>query len=111
MTTTLDTTDLIAEHLYRAITDDETAYNVAAAITRDPQLSISRRVVISGEWRDVKDALEALPEGTRIDLAHGNLGVKRRDVVGRMIWHTTRTAGYETSESIARDNTPIEVLA
>lgn len=110
MTQPATTQELIADVLNRHFTDDEIAYNVACEIERDPALTVRPRVVISGEWRDVRDALDKLPEGTRIVIANGDLAVKRDNVFGRPHWRTTR-ASVESSETIARDNTPIEVIA
>lgn len=115
MTTPATTQELIADVLYRHFTDDEQAYQVACEIERDPAITIRPRRILSGEWRDVEAALNALPEGTQVRWQTGYpirtaLGIKST-VFRQPRWLTTDSAGYLTAENIARDNTPIEVIA
>lgn len=109
MTQPATTQELIADVLIHHMDDDD-AYTAADAIVRDPAVTVRPRRIISGEWRDVRDALDKLPEGARILIANGDLAVKRTNVLGHPKWRTTR-ASVESSETIARDNTPIEVIA
>lgn len=111
MTQPATTQELIADVLLTHLPDDDDAYTAADAILRDPALTVRRRVILSGEWRDVMAALDDLPEGTSIRWfgeykSRPNLAVR----VGK----TWEMNGYQRplkSENIARDNTPIEVLA
>lgn len=71
--------------------------------------------VLEGDWETVRDALDALPEGTQIrwrtgDPIHVSLAIKIINVVGNTRWSAT-DGRYMPSESIARDETPIEVIA
>lgn len=99
--------DSVADVLMVHFADDQDAYNAAAAVVADPAITVRRRRVLSGEWRDVKAALDELPEGARIVIADGELAVKRHGDC----WSSTRSRNVEGSEGIARDNAPIEVLA
>lgn len=114
MTTPATTQELIADVLYRHFTDDEQAYNVACEIERDLALTIRKRVIITGEERDVRDALDALPRGAIIrwqEDAIAYVAIKELNLGNGPRWYE---AGYRmprTSETIARDNTPIEVIA
>lgn len=110
MTQPATTQELIADVLLTHLPNDDDAYTAADALQRDPALTIRPRRIIQGEWRDVRDVLDTLPEGTRIVIANGDLAVKRDNVFGHPKWRTTR-ASVESSETIARDNTPIEVIA
>ncbi|WP_032402447.1 hypothetical protein [Rhodococcoides fascians] len=67
--------------------------------------------VLEGDWETARDALDALPEGAQIRwrtgiVEHTALAIRR----GRY-WAITGYSGPLTSESIARDETPIEVIA
>jgi hypothetical protein len=103
--------DSVADVLMLHIADDEAAYNAAAAVVADTAITVRRRRVIAGEWPAVLADLDELPEGARIVIADGDLAVKRRNVFGHLMWHSTRSSIPERSEDIARDNAPIEVLA
>lgn len=104
------TQELIADVLLHHMNDDD-AYTAADAILRDPALTIRPRRIITGEWRDVRDALDKLPEGTAIRW-FGEY--KTRPNVAVRVGKTWEMNGYQRplkSETIARDNTPIEVIA
>ena len=99
--------------------NDDDAYTAADALSRDPAITIRPRVVLRGDlhgdWEQVRDALDALPEGAQIRWrtgidAHPALAIKITNVMGKTHWSATEL-GAITSESIARDNTPIEVIA
>lgn len=67
--------------------------------------------VLEGDWETVRDALDALPEGAQIRWTTGDpiqvaLGIHRR-----ARWDVTVYGGPLSSENIARDETPIEVIA
>jgi len=103
------TQELIADVLLPYFGDDETAYTAAAAITQDPALTVRPRRILSGEWRYVMAALDALPRLTVIKWQSHEGPTVAINRHGRWI-----EAGYSvarTSESIARDNTPIKVIA
>lgn len=110
------TQELIADVLLTHLPNDDDAYTAADAILRDPALTVRKRNVTSwSEWEETRDALEALPEGTQIRWrtgidAHPALAIKVTNVMGKTHWSATEL-GAITSESIARDNTPIEVIA
>lgn len=68
--------------------------------------------VLEGDWETVRDALDALPEGAQIrwrtgDSLHVALSIK----LGTGLWQTTGWNRSSNSYSIARDGTPIEVIA
>lgn len=72
--------------------------------------------VLEGDWETVRDALDALPEGAQIrwrtgDPIHVALAIKIFNVKGETRWSTTDSIGYVSSENVARDETPIEVIA
>ncbi len=111
MTQPATTQELIADVLLPYFGDDEIAYTAADAIVRDPAITIRPRRIITGEWRDVRDALDKLPMGAQIrwttgEPIHTALGINRG-----AYWNVTTHGGPLTSYNIARDNTPIEVLA
>lgn len=67
--------------------------------------------VLKGDWETVRDALDALPEGAQIrwttgDPIHVALGINRG-----AYWNVTTPGGPLSSDNIARDETPIEVIA
>ena len=72
--------------------------------------------VLEGDWETVRDALDALPEGAQIRWrANGRralptLGIKVTNVMGHASWSTTGL-GILKATTIARDETPIEVIA
>ena len=72
--------------------------------------------VLEGDWETVRDALDALPEGAQIRWrANGpralpTLAIKITNVIGHAWWWTTGL-GNLRAENIARDETPIEVIA
>jgi hypothetical protein len=71
--------------------------------------------VLKGDWETVRDQLDALPEGAQIrwttgDPVHVALAIKYTNVLGNGRWDATGCDLLLRSESIARDNTPIEVL-
>ena len=71
--------------------------------------------VLEGDWETVRDALDALPMGAQIRWCtgideHPALAIKITNVMGNTHWSATEL-GNVTSESIARDNTPIKVIA
>ncbi|MEU3476428.1 hypothetical protein [Rhodococcus sp. NPDC006774] len=118
MTQPATTQELIADVLYRHFTDDEQAWNIACEIERDPALTVRPRVYLMGDRATVLDQLERLPEGAQIrwktgEPIHVALAIKIVDYAGKNRWSATAmgSSGYISSESIARDNTPIEVLA
>lgn len=115
MTTPATTQELIADVLLTHLPNDDDAYTAADAILQDPAITVRPRRIITGEWRDVQAELDALPVGTQIRWSTGidehlALGIKSA-IFSQPRWLTTDTAGYLTAENIARDNTPIEVLA
>ena len=68
--------------------------------------------VLEGDWETVRDALDALPEGAQIRWTTGlrarpELAVKRKGD----LWSTTAAGLYFTAYNIAKDETPIEVIA
>ncbi|OZE35666.1 MULTISPECIES: hypothetical protein [unclassified Rhodococcus (in: high G+C Gram-positive bacteria)] len=86
--------------------------DVPALIARVRELE---PLVLEGDWETVRDALDALPEGAQIRWTTGDpirisLAVKIINVVGNTRWSAT-DGRYIPSESIARDETPIEVIA
>lgn len=109
MTQPATTQELIADVLIPYFPDDDDAYTAADALQGDPAITVRPRVILSGEWPDVMEALDALPHLTTIRWqSHDGptVAIKRH---GKWI-----EAGYSVarrSESIARDNTPIEVIA
>lgn len=67
--------------------------------------------VLEGDWETVRDALDALPMGAQIrwqtgDPIHVALAIHRG-----AHWDATVYGGPLSSENIARDETPIEVIA
>lgn len=67
--------------------------------------------VLEGDWETVRDALDALPEGAQIrwrtgDPIHVALAIHRG-----AHWDATVYGGPLSSDNIARDETPIEVIA
>lgn len=67
--------------------------------------------VLEGDWETVRDALDALPEGAQIrwttgDPIHVALAIHRG-----VHWDATVYGGPLSSDNIARDETPIEVIA
>ncbi|KQU33528.1 hypothetical protein [Rhodococcus sp. Leaf233] len=72
--------------------------------------------VLEGDWGTVRDALDSLPEGAQIRWrANGSralptLGIKITNVIGHASWSTTGL-GILKATTIARDETPIEVIA
>lgn len=67
--------------------------------------------VLEGDWETVRDALDALPEGAQIrwttgDPIHVALAIHRG-----AYWDATVYGGPLSSDNIARDETPIEVIA
>ncbi|WP_155288804.1 hypothetical protein [Rhodococcoides fascians] len=67
--------------------------------------------VLKGDWRDVEAALDALPMGAQIrwttgEPIHVALGINRG-----AYWNVTTHGGPLSSYNIARDETPIEVIA
>lgn len=67
--------------------------------------------VLEGDWETVRDALDALPEGAQIRWRTGmanrpELAIHRGDY-----WHSTNGPRPIDSDNIARDETPIEVIA
>lgn len=107
------TQELIADVLYRHFTDDEEAYQVACEIERDPAIEIRQRIIIWGDrWEMIRDALDALPLGAQIRWRTGypeqtSFAIQRR----RGMWAEIGHVAHRSSETIARDNTPIEVIA
>ncbi|OZE04369.1 hypothetical protein CH249_25900 [Rhodococcus sp. 05-2255-3B1] len=72
--------------------------------------------VLEGDWETVRDALDALPEGAQIrwttgDPVHVALAIKYTNVLGNGRWDATGSGLLLRSETIARDETPIEVIA
>jgi hypothetical protein len=72
--------------------------------------------VLEGDWETVRDALDALPEGAQIrwrtgDPIHVALAIKYANVMGKGRWDTTGFGLLLSSDNIARDETPIEVIA
>lgn len=108
------TQELIADVLLTHLPNDDDAYTAADAILRDPALTIRPRRIIWGDhWETIRDALDALPNNTQIrwgTKATTTLGIKVVNVMGQTRWATT-SYGNTKSETIARDNTPIEVIA
>ena len=73
------------------------------------------RILVGDDWQAVRDQLDALPEGTQIRWRtgvdeHPALAIKRR-IFGEHRWGTTAHNRPVNSTNIARDNTPIEVIA
>ncbi|WP_155288346.1 hypothetical protein [Rhodococcoides fascians] len=67
--------------------------------------------VLEGDWETVRDALDALPMGAQIrwttgDPIHVALAIHRG-----AHWDVTVHGGPLSSDNIARDETPIEVIA
>lgn len=72
--------------------------------------------VLEGDWETVRDVLDALPEGAQIRWRTGieggvALAIQRPSLLGIVAWQLTGYPGYISSEAIARDETPIEVIA
>ena len=106
------TQELIADVLIHHMNDDD-AYTAADALLRDPAIEIRQRIIIWGDrWEMIRDALDALPLGAQIRWRTGypeqtSFAIQRR----RGMWAEIGHVAHRTSESIARDNTPIEVIA
>ncbi len=97
------------------VPSDDDAYTAADAILRDPALTIRPRVILTGEWETVRDQLERLPEGTQIRWRTGHdehlsLAIKIASF-RELRWASTDSARLLNATNIARDNTPIEILA
>ncbi|WP_143545302.1 hypothetical protein [Rhodococcus sp. 15-649-2-2] len=67
--------------------------------------------VLEGDWETVRDALDALPEGAQIRWVTGIVEHVALAIRRGKYWAITGYSGPLTSESIARDETPIEVIA
>ena len=111
MTTPATTQELIADVLLMHLPDDDDAYTAADAILRDPALTVRPRRILTGEWEAVRDTLEALPEGTQIRWTTGMNPRPELAIHRGHRWHCTNGSLPRTSHNIARDNTPIEVIA
>ena len=103
----------VADVLMLHFADDEDAYNAAAAVVADPAIVVRRRRVIAGEWQAVAAALDELPAGTVILWqAESDRWVAIKDLsrMGDARWFEAGVQRPRSSESIARDGAPIEVL-
>jgi hypothetical protein len=70
--------------------------------------------VLEGDWETVRDALDALPEGAVIKWADSDgccVALKSSNAMGKSRWFEAGYSHPRASESIARDETPIEVIA
>ena len=113
MTTPATTQELIADVLIHHMNDDD-AYTAADALSRDPAITVRPRRIITGEWRDVETALDDLPRGTIIRWQEDVItyvAIKEINMGNGMRWYEAGYRQPRDSESIARDNTPIEVIA
>ncbi|MBY4381827.1 hypothetical protein HQO24_10255 [Rhodococcus fascians] len=103
----IETMDADAEFIAHSRTD------IPALVARVRELTPR---VLEGDWESVRDALDALPEGAQIRWRTGveggvALAIQRPSLLGIVAWQLTGYPGYISSESIARDETPIEVIA
>lgn len=91
----------------KALTNQQTsaAIGVARAGWQPPPR------VLEGDWETVRDALDALPEGAQIRWRTGIVEYLALAIRRGEYWAITGYSGPLTSESIARDETPIEVIA
>lgn len=115
MTQPATTQELIADVLLTHLPNDDDAYTAADALMRDPALTVRPRVILTGEWETVRDQLERLPEGTQIRWRTGHdehlsLAIKIASF-RELRWASTDSARLLNATNIARDNTPIEVIA
>lgn len=111
MTQPATTQELIADVLYHHMNDDDDAYTAADALMRDPAITVRPRVILQGDPQDVEATLDKLPMGAQIrwttgEPIHTALAINRG-----AYWNVTTHGGPLTSYNIARDNTPIEVIA
>lgn len=106
--------EAVADVLMLHFSDDEDAYNAAAAVVADPAVTVRRRRVLSGEWQDVKAALDELPEGSIIAWADEDgrcVALKCPAMTTRLEWFEAGHSRPSPSEGLARNGVPIEVLA
>lgn len=67
--------------------------------------------VLEGDWETVRDALDALPEGAQIRWRTGMANRPELAIHRGHYWHSTNGPQPIDSDNIARDETPIEVIA
>lgn len=91
----------------------DVSYEFGQRVVEEHNAFTSARVVLEGDWETVRDALDALPAGSQIRWSTGDpirvaLAIRRDN---SRLWETTGWTRSISSHSIARDNTPIEVIA
>lgn len=67
--------------------------------------------VLEGDWETVRTALDALPEGAQIRWRTGMANRPELAIHRGHHWHSTNGPQPIDSDNIARDETPIEVIA
>jgi len=67
--------------------------------------------VLEGDWETVRDALDALPVGAQIRWRTGMANRPELAIHRGHYWHSTNGPQPIESDNIARDETPIEVIA
>lgn len=66
--------------------------------------------VIEGDWETVRDQLDALPDGAQIRWTTGMDNLPALAIRFSRGWKITGYYGSLSSENIARDEQPIEVI-